>query len=94
MRERAEAVLGWAIKRPAEAMKYAREFVNRAILYFKGTYSSLEKLFEGFARFGMTRGADWRLRISLILSRQSGLTHTHTVVLLCTSCVVALTPRF
>jgi len=31
MRERAEAVLGWAIKRPAEAIKYAREFVNSAI---------------------------------------------------------------
>ena len=74
MRARAEAVPGWAIKRPAEVIKYAREFVNSAIQFFKGTDSSLKKLFEGFARFGMTRGADWRFRISLILSRHSGLT--------------------
>jgi len=30
-------------------------------------------------RFGMTRGADWRFRISLILSRHSGLTNAGRV---------------
>ena len=73
MRERAAAGLGWAVKRSAGTIICTRENVH-AILFFKVTDSSLEKLFEGFARFGMTRGADWRFRISLILSRHSGLT--------------------
>ncbi len=44
MRERAEAVLGWAIKRPAETINV----VNSAIYtFFKVQILHFKKLFEG-----------------------------------------------